>query len=385
MMEPIQLRLQKTINSSLVVVPVICLIIAAILFQYNHPAFYPFLFGFLFGYVMQRSRFCFAASFRDIFLLRSTALTRALILALALSSTGFLAVQWLLGYDLSVMGRVYPVGVHTLVGGLFFGFGMVIAGACVSGCLVKMGEGYMMQYATFAGLIAGSLLGAWNLNWWIQRSVSMSPTVFLPHTLGWPLAIIIQFVLLALLFFWAMKIEGSNNPWSIFNASGSIMPYGIGAVLLSVSNVALFIVWHRPWGVTSGIAHGAGWLAWRVGIPVREWVYFNSELLAENSPASTLLTHPLLYLVFAMVAGSLFASLIHRELRLRRPRTKKYYVAGLVGGLMMGYGSRLAFGCNIGALLSGISSFSLHGWGFALAALFGAAAGGRALLRYLVD
>ena len=28
----------------------------------------------------------------------------------------------------------------------------------------------------------------------------------------------------------------------------------------------------------------------------------------------------------------------------------------------MGYGARIAFGCNIGAYFGGIASFSLHGW-----------------------
>jgi uncharacterized membrane protein YedE/YeeE len=50
----------------------------------------------------------------------------------------------------------------------------------------------------------------------------------------------------------------------------------------------------------------------------------------------------------------------------------------------MGYGSRLAMGCSIGALFSGISSYSLHGWLFALALLPGAYCGGKLLVRYLL-
>jgi len=40
-------------------------------------------------------------------------------------------------------------------------------------------------------------------------------------------------------------------------------------------------------------------------------------------------------------------------------------------GLLMGYGSRIAYGCNIGAFLSGVSSTSLHGWLWIAAALPG--------------
>ena len=46
-------------------------------------------------------------------------------------------------------------------------------------------------------------------------------------------------------------------------------------------------------------------------------------------------------------------------------------LAAILGGLLMGYGARLAFGCNIGAFFSGVASFSLHGWLWIVFALFG--------------
>jgi uncharacterized membrane protein YedE/YeeE len=36
--------------------------------------------------------------------------------------------------------------------------------------------------------------------------------------------------------------------------------------------------------------------------------------------------------------------------------------AALIGGVLLGYGARAAYGCNIGAYFSGIASGSLHGW-----------------------
>jgi len=36
--------------------------------------------------------------------------------------------------------------------------------------------------------------------------------------------------------------------------------------------------------------------------------------------------------------------------------------AAIAGGLMLGYGARIAYGCNIGAYFSGIASGSVHGW-----------------------
>jgi uncharacterized membrane protein YedE/YeeE len=52
-------------------------------------------------------------------------------------------------------------------------------------------------------------------------------------------------------------------------------------------------------------------------------------------------------------------------------------LAAVIGGLLLGYGARLAYGCNIGALFSGIASGSLHGWLWLAAALPGAVLGVR--------
>jgi uncharacterized membrane protein YedE/YeeE len=51
--------------------------------------------------------------------------------------------------------------------------------------------------------------------------------------------------------------------------------------------------------------------------------------------------------------------------------------AAIVGGLLLGYGARLAYGCNIGAYFSGIASGSLHGWVWLVAAFAGNAVGVR--------
>ncbi|MFP6745627.1 MAG: YeeE/YedE thiosulfate transporter family protein, partial [Alphaproteobacteria bacterium] len=55
----------------------------------------------------------------------------------------------------------------------------------------------------------------------------------------------------------------------------------------------------------------------------------------------------------------------------------KSLLAAVVGGLAMGYGARIAFGCNIGAFFSGVASTSLHGWLWIVFALGGTWAGVR--------
>lgn len=362
---------------------ILVLLGAGLLFIYRRGAFYPYVFGLFFGYIMQRSRFCFAAAFRDIFLIRNTMLTRALLVALFLTTLGFSALHFSSHLDLAVAGRIYPVGLHTVLGGVLFGFGMTVAGACVSGSLVRMGEGNVMQYVTFLGLLCGSLLGAWHLNWIVPLTVAKATTVFLPEQLGWMPALAIQLGILVLLYLWAVRAEGTKQIFFIFQKNSAVMPYGRAAVYLALGNTLFLLFYGRPWGITTGITNIAGWAANKFGVSVHKWLYFQENYrLADTGGA--FLSQPLIFLVLAMLLGSMFAGLYHHEFRWRFPRTRRYYWAALVGGICMGYGSRLAMGCNIGALLSGISSLSLHGWVFAIALFPGAYLGGKVLIRYLL-
>ena len=146
---------------------------------------YPIVFGFIFGFVIQRSRFCFAACFRDIFLIRNTAQTRAVLLALFINTLGFTLVHFLLDGDLAAAGHVYPVGLHTMVGGLLFGFGMVIAGSCVSGCLTRIGEGNLMQVVALLGILLGSYWVLGGLIGGCLQSLLLLPRFFcLPCLVG---------------------------------------------------------------------------------------------------------------------------------------------------------------------------------------------------------
>ena len=62
-----------------------------------------------------------------------------------------------------------------------------------------------------------------------------------------------------------------------------------------------------------------------------------------------------------ILAGALWVAARDRTAA-SRPLTATQWVVGLAAGFIMGYASRLAFGCNVGAMLSGIATGSLHGW-----------------------
>ncbi|KJS84349.1 MAG: transporter [Peptococcaceae bacterium BICA1-8] len=171
------------------------------------------LFGILFGFVLQKSRFCFVAAFRDPIIAGSTSLFRAVLVAMAIMTVSFTLIQYnaIQGGAIAIPGRISPVGVHTIAGGFIFGIGMVIAGGCATGTLMRIGEGFLMQGIVLVGFLIGTLWGAWDYPWWERVFISKSPTVHLAQYFGWTGAVLFQLVLIAVLYYIAKKYDDQNN------------------------------------------------------------------------------------------------------------------------------------------------------------------------------
>lgn len=85
-----------------------------------------------------------------------------------------------------------------------------------------------------------------------------------------------------------------------------------------------------------------------------------------------------------IIIGALFASLAACQFKIKKLKTVRQVVAAVLGGLLMGYGARIGFGCNIGALYSGISSLSLSGWVFGIFLFAGAYVGSKLLVKFFM-
>ncbi len=93
-------------------------------------------FGCSFGFILQKSRFCFTASLRDPCITGSTSITRAVLIAFAITTIGFAAIKYgafANGQEIPGQSYIMPISLATAVGGVMFGIGMVIAGGCASG------------------------------------------------------------------------------------------------------------------------------------------------------------------------------------------------------------------------------------------------------------
>ena len=156
--------------------------------------------GISLGFVLQKSRFCLVSALRDPILIGMTELTRAFILLLGISILGFALVSWgAYQRDITLSLNVFPMGVHTVVGGLMFGMGMVLAGGCSSGILMRIGEGFVMQWVAFFGFVLGAVFGERTVKHW-RSFFGEWPGIFLPDVLGWVPTLILEILALGALW-----------------------------------------------------------------------------------------------------------------------------------------------------------------------------------------
>lgn len=166
--------------------------------------------GLAFGVILQKGRFCFTASMRDPYLTGSTSVTRAVLVAFAVATLGFAAIKYgyqTMGLPMPGMSYVAPISLATIIGAFIFGIGMVIAGGCASGTLMRVGEGFYMQLLSLAFFVIGSLWGAHDFGWWKLNVISKGKSIFLPDLLGWAGAIFVQLLIIGLLYVAAEKYE----------------------------------------------------------------------------------------------------------------------------------------------------------------------------------
>lgn len=170
--------------------------------------------GTCFGFILQKSRFCFTASLRDPYLTGSTTLTRAVLIAFAITTIGFTAIKYgAFANGLPIPGQDYvvPISLATIVGAFMFGIGMVIAGGCASGTLMRVGEGFTMQIISLVFFIVGSLWGAHDFGWWKLNFMLGGTKIFLPDIFGWLGAVVVQLLLIAVLYILAEKWENRKT------------------------------------------------------------------------------------------------------------------------------------------------------------------------------
>lgn len=340
-----------------------------------------FLVGAFAGAALYHAAFGFTSSWRDFIVHRRGDGLRAQMLMLALTTAVFvplIARGQLFG--LPVRGSVAPAGVPVLIGAFIFGVGMQLGGGCASGTLFSAGGGSVRMYATLAAFIVGSVLGVRYASAW-DTAPALRP-ISLVVEMGAVWALVASLTLFAVLaaLTWTLErravVPGTATESAgirLFRGPWSLMA---GACALAGVNVATLLLAGRPWGVTSAFGLWGSKLLLAVGVDVASWSYWQPAARAADLHASVLRDVTSVMDVGIMI-GALAAAAAAGRFAPNWRVPGRSLMAAIVGGVMLGYGARIAFGCNIGAYFSGVASTSLHGWVWLASAFTGNVIGTR--------
>ena len=153
-------------------------------------------FGLVIGIIMQRTRFCFVRAFREPFMTGHADATKAVAIAVVISTVGFTYLKWsdIKDWDVFVSDSFW---LGSLLGGFIFGVGMSLAGGCASGALWRAGEGHVKLWVAIACFaLSASYFRAWLTD--SGRADRLGEAVFLPDYIGWEMALGAVVVLMAI-------------------------------------------------------------------------------------------------------------------------------------------------------------------------------------------
>ncbi len=337
-----------------------------------------YLIGGALGLVLYHATFGFAGSWRRLLAEGRGAGLRAQMVMLALASAIFLPVLAngsLFGQ--SVGGAIAPVGLSVVVGAALFGIGMQLGGGCASGTLFALGGGSTRMVVTLVFFMVGSVVGSAHLPWWLDAPSLGS--VSLSRALGWAPALALQLAVFALIALGTIWLErrrhGALEPITRPQSGAARLlsgpwPLLWGALLLALLNVATLAVAGHAWTVSFGYTLWGAKAAGALGLDVASWPFWTWRF-PKAALEGSLFENSTSVMNFGIVAGALMAASLAGRFAPAGRVPLGPALAAALGGLLMGYGARLAFGCNVGAYFSGIASGSLHGWLWLLAALVG--------------
>jgi uncharacterized protein len=339
--------------------------------------------GLALGFTLFHSRFGFTSAWRQVVAVGQGVALRAHMLMLAVACVLF-SVVLSNGASLSgtAKGFTNPIGIALVFGAFLFGMGMQVGGSCASGTLFAVGSGQSAIVLTLFGFIAGSVLAAVNYTFWFV-TLPTGPTISLSATFGYPGALVLSLAVMALVVAASYAVAKRRNPPPVADpptARGlarvlrGSWPMWVGAVVLGVLNAAVLYVSGQPWGVTSAFGLWGSKILGGLGVDVSHWAFWQVPANAK-SLAGSVFADRVSVLDFGIMIGALVASAAGGAFVLHKRVPWRLALGSVLGGIAMGYGARLAGGCNIGAYFSGIASFSLHGWVWGVMALLGTFAG----------
>lgn len=370
--------------------------------------------GLMMGYVLSRGRFGFAGGVKRMMVRGEGSLTKALIVMVAVTLIVTFGIQWQAAQGgavpsfLATEGQAIIPGtqnvafanIGTVLGGILFGMGMIFAGGCASGTLTDMGEGEIRAWIVIPFFLIGSIPGELARYAIDNQAIGkIGVQAYLPDQFGFFGALVLSLLGLAALYLYTVSyekkrrventyadpfgdwqdfekpIEETDDDVSVFAKMyhklfierWTFMKTGL---LLAFAWVFILVSQGKAWGVTTAFSHFGVYVGNLFG-----YEFTNPKLVEYSEAVSNgLLADGGTIRNLGLVLGAVLAFLLAGRFKLATDFKAKDVTYFVIGGLIMGFGARLAKGCNAGALYSGISTFSISGWIFLIAMTIGGVA-----------
>lgn len=301
------------------------------------------LIGFIYGVIAQRKQFCFSGGIKDLILFKHTRRTASLVVAITTAILFTQAISYIYSIDLTQTRYYLNINyLFIILGGIMFGYGMMISDGCSSRHLIKVAQGekdsfFILLTLGLFSYITYSLFSTFNESIYSSKFIELTTSL---HVLEIPLYLVAP-VLLYLLY---LNLKKCMNFFQVLDG------FAIGLLVSFV------------WFVTAVISQE---FFIDISIQSLSFVYPLGKIIEfVGSGFSSS------YLIFSVliVIGVLLGSFISS--RFNKRYSKKFMCDNsqqnppslfkkIIGGAFMGVGGILAVGCTVGQGLSGVSSLSL--------------------------
>jgi len=369
-----------------------------------------FLIGLAFGFALVRASLGFAGSVNKLYRVKSSKTTQTILYIFILTSifTAFIISGEESAYKLSI----YPINFGLILGGLMFGFGMAMSSCCATGSLTDLASGFSRAFVTIVFFSMGVFLGfsTQKESIFVRESYFSSSTgeqfqggVFLPDLFkydgfnGYLGAIILTIIFSFILLFLAKKYEErfyTNESISELNPHKNslfqiifIKNWTIPVSVLAISSIFAFLLTYsyKGWGASSSLGIWFGKFIMLFGADAQSLSAFSTKevTLFSESFLSHAGSMQNIGIVFGAVLALCLAGIFRKRFIAGLKISPKGVATFAFGGFVMGYGTRLSNGCNVGALYTPIAEFSLSGWIYLIFIVIGGFLGNMFVQRFI--
>lgn len=382
----------------------------------NRELYYRLIIGLGFGYAFARASIGFAGGVNKLVRTGSSTLASALMLMFLM--TAIVTAFFIYGNESSYSLKINPINWALIAGGLMFGFGMTFSSCCATGSLTDLSSGFSRALVSLFFLSVGVFLGfnTQATTAFVRESFLSTRMgehfqggVFLPDLFtfdgfhGYLGAIIVTAILTFIVIYFARKYESAYYKRHGFTpTSQEIVTLGkkeavfeaifvkpwkmrVSVIIITLLFASLLFLYEKGWSASSAFGLWFAKLLMLFGVST-EWIvsythrsveFFTTPLLAHATSVQNL----------SIILGAFFYLLIagkfKHKFRSGLNITGKDFLIYAFGGFIMGFGTRLSNGCNVGALYTPIAEFSLSGWLYLIVVVIGGFAGNWVLSNYI--